>query len=98
MLANASFAAGTDRWSLEQHNGARAELRAQGGAAVRCLALQPGREFLGHLQVLISEFQRGLHDRSFAELAPAEKNAISHRGRALAALRAELSQLTNFPN
>ena len=30
------------------------------------------------------------HDRSFAELAPAEKNAISHRGRALAALRAAL--------
>ena len=30
------------------------------------------------------------HDRSFAELAPAEKNAISHRGRALAALRAEI--------
>ena len=38
------------------------------------------------------------HNRSFAELAPAEKNAISHRGRALAALRAELSQLTNFAN
>ena len=37
------------------------------------------------------------HDRSFAELAPAEKNAISHRGRALAALRAELSQLANWP-
>ncbi len=37
------------------------------------------------------------HDRSFAELAPSEKNAISHRGRALAALRAELSQLTNWP-
>ena len=35
------------------------------------------------------------HNRSFAELAPAAKNAISHRGRALAALRAELSQLTN---
>ena len=30
------------------------------------------------------------HDRSFAELAPAEKNAISHRGRALAALRAAI--------
>ena len=35
------------------------------------------------------------YDRSFAELAPAEKNAISHRGRALAALGAELSQLAN---
>ena len=30
------------------------------------------------------------HNRSFAELAPAEKNAISHRGRALAALRAAI--------
>ena len=39
------------------------------------------------------------HDRSFAELAPAEKNAISHRGRALAALRAALptDQPTNRP-
>ena len=35
------------------------------------------------------------NNRSFAELTPDEKNAISHRGRALAALRAELSQLTN---
>ncbi len=31
------------------------------------------------------------YDRSFAELAPMEKNAISHRGRALAALRAALA-------
>ena len=30
------------------------------------------------------------HDRSFADLSPAEKNAISHRGRALAALRAKI--------
>ena len=31
------------------------------------------------------------HDRSFADLSPAEKNAISHRGRALAAARSILS-------
>ena len=37
------------------------------------------------------------HNRSFAELAPAEKNAISHRGRALAALRAALAFPTEQP-
>ncbi len=30
--------------------------------------------------------------RTFAELPPAEKNALSHRGRALAALRAQLTE------
>ncbi len=33
------------------------------------------------------------HDRSFAELSPAEKNAISHRGRALAAAREVVEDL-----
>ena len=32
-------------------------------------------------------FEPDGHDRTFAELAPEEKNAISHRGRALAQLR-----------
>jgi XTP/dITP diphosphohydrolase len=37
-------------------------------------------------------FQPDGHDRTFAEMAPEEKNAISHRARAVAALRAALER------
>jgi XTP/dITP diphosphohydrolase len=37
-------------------------------------------------------FQPDGHDRTFAEMTPEEKNAISHRARAVAALRAALER------
>ncbi|HID73985.1 MAG TPA: XTP/dITP diphosphatase [Thermoplasmata archaeon] len=38
------------------------------------------------------------HDRTFAEMEPEEKNALSHRGRALAALAAFLAERTGVRN
>lgn len=58
-------------------------LFAEGSVAGRIAAAPAGESGFGYDPL----FRPDGEERTFAEMSPAEKNAVSHRGRALAALR-----------
>jgi XTP/dITP diphosphohydrolase len=65
------------------------------GCCEGCIALSPrGTGGFGYDPLFVAEGQGG---RVMAELAPAEKNAISHRGRAVRALRPLIENLLRTP-
>ena len=71
------------------------EARFEGTANGRILEERRGtRDFGYDPYFLFTEAGHPQTERSFAELEPEEKSAVSHRGRALAALRDYLSTAT----
>lgn len=69
-------------------------------AVLRCLAgIQSSNQLQAHKRTFADEgfffFSSLMHDHRYAEMAPEEKHAISHRGRALAKLKEFLA--TNWP-
>ena len=71
--------------------GSGTEVVAEGTVEGHIVAVPRGESGFGYDPVFVPDDGDG---RTFAEMAPAEKHAISHRGRALAALVAQLDAPT----